>query len=201
MVPLTVGAPVLPLNFARVARLAAFFLAASLSFPSLASPSEDANAAYRNGDYATALLLWSELAQQGDATAQSRLGVMYRDGRGVPRDNQRAVEWFRKAAEQGNASAQNNLGVMYENGRGGLPKDDKQAVEWYRKASEQGDAFGQNNLGVMYRYGRGGLPPDENQAVDCSAEPQSRAMLSVKPTLVQWTQSAGVACPRMTGRR
>jgi TPR repeat protein len=148
------GDSMLPINVACVARLAAICLATSLSFPSIAGSSEDASAAYVIGDYVTALRLWQELAQQGDASAQTRLGAMYRDGRGTPRDYQRAVEWFSKAAEQGDALAQTNLGFMYQNGRG-VPQDDQRAVELYRKAAEQGNSRAQSNLGYMYTTGRG----------------------------------------------
>ena len=57
-------------------------------------------------------------AEQGDADAQSTLGFMYENGRGVPQDDAEAVRWYRLAAEQGNSLAQNNLGFMYGNGRG-----------------------------------------------------------------------------------
>ena len=70
-------------------------------------------AAYERGDYATALKEFRVLAEQGDATAQFILGVMYHDGRGVTQDYKEAVKWHRKAADQGNALAQFNLGVMY----------------------------------------------------------------------------------------
>jgi hypothetical protein len=43
---------------------------------------QDGAAAYEHGDYAEAL----RLAVQGDARAQSNLGVMYEHGRGVPQD-------------------------------------------------------------------------------------------------------------------
>ena len=79
------------------------------------------------------------LAEQGNASAQFNLGKMYEFGQGVPQDDAKAVEWYRKAAEQGYASAQKNLGVMYEFGQG-VPQDDTKAVEWYRKAAEQGYA-------------------------------------------------------------
>ena len=69
--------------------------------------------AYKRGDYATALREWRPLAEQGDANAQYNLGVMYRNGEGVPEDDRQAAFWYRKAAEQGDASAQNNLGLMY----------------------------------------------------------------------------------------
>ena len=39
--------------------------------------------AYDRGDYATALREWKPLAEQGNASAQFNLGVMYDKGRGV----------------------------------------------------------------------------------------------------------------------
>ena len=70
---------------------------------------------------------------------------MYDEGRGVARDDRKAVEWFRKAANQGHAFAQNNLGWMYKEGRG-VARDDRKAVEWYRKSANQGHAYGQTTL-------------------------------------------------------
>ena len=93
-------------------------------------------------------------AKQGHARAQYNLGLMYRDGYGVPQDHKTAVKWLRLAAEQGNASAQTNLGAMYYLGQG-VPQDDKTAVKWFRLAAEQGHSKSQSNLGVMYAVGRG----------------------------------------------
>ena len=56
-------------------------------------------------------------AEQGDAGAQLGLGLMYRDGRGVPQDDAEAVRWFRLAAEQGLTGAQSLLGFMYRQWR------------------------------------------------------------------------------------
>ena len=42
--------------------------------------------AYNRGDYATAMREWRQLAEQGYASAQYNLGLMYRQGRGVPQD-------------------------------------------------------------------------------------------------------------------
>jgi hypothetical protein len=41
-----------------------------------------------------------ELAEEGDAESQFRLGVMYETGQGVPQDYAEAVRWYRKAAQQ-----------------------------------------------------------------------------------------------------
>ncbi len=111
-------------------------------------------AAYKRGDYATALREWRPLAKQGDAGAQIFLGFMYRKGRGVAQDDAEAVKWYRKAAEQGRARAQYNLGFMYEHGLG-VTQDYAGALGWYRKAAEQGRANAQNNLGFMYGEGLG----------------------------------------------
>jgi len=80
------------------------------------------------------------------------LGVIYTDGRGVPKDEAKAVHWYEKAAEQGYANAQNNLGNMYTDGRG-VPKDDAKAVQWYQKAAEQGHTDAQKNLDLMVKKG------------------------------------------------
>ena len=101
-------------------------------------------------------------AERGSASAQNRLGVMYRDGVGIAQDYEAAVGWFRPAAEQGHAGGQNNLGVMYGTGRG-VSRDDAEAVRWYRRAAEQGHALAQNDLGVRYRDGRG-VPQDYDTA-------------------------------------
>ena len=87
-------------------------------------------------------------------TAQSNLGFMYDNGRGVLKDDEEAVRWYRLAADQGYARAQNNLGSMYAKGEG-VVKDYQEAARWYRLAAEQGFATGQYNLGNMFARGEG----------------------------------------------
>jgi TPR repeat protein len=79
---------------------------------------DDAVAAYKRGDYASAYKQLKPLAEQGNGAAQNNLGTIYKEGQGVPKDNAEAVKWFRKAAEQGFADAQNNLRRMHANGQG-----------------------------------------------------------------------------------
>jgi len=110
--------------------------------------------AAKSGDFATALREWTPLAEQGNADAQSSLGVMYEKGLGVSQDIKTAMKWYRLAAKQGNANAQFNLGTMYENGLG-VSQDYKTAMKWYRLAAKQGNANAQYNLGVMYNVGKG----------------------------------------------
>ena len=81
-------------------------------------------------DYATAVGWYRKSADQGDAEAQSDLGYMYAEGKGVPQDYTEAVRWYHKAADQGYARGQDGLGYAYSHGAGvpqrvkaGLPED------------------------------------------------------------------------------
>ena len=94
------------------------------------------------------------LAKQGDADAQNKVGIYYQNGIGVAKDNAEAVRWYKRAAEQGHANAQNNLGWMCQNGWG-VEQNDTKAVEWYRKSAEQGNVYAQDNLGWMCQNGFG----------------------------------------------
>ena len=99
--------------------------------------SEGVNA-YQRGDYATALRIYRQLADQGYADAQCNLGFMYGQGQGVAKDYAEAMRWCRKAADQGYADAQYNLGLMYGFGKG-VTQDIVQAHMWYTLAVASGD--------------------------------------------------------------
>jgi hypothetical protein len=120
-------------------QIAAGLVVVALSLPTAgtAGPLEDGKTAFARGDYATAIQLWRPLADQGLADAQFGLGVIYAEGRGVPKDYADALIWYRKAADQGYPLAQFGLAVMYANGRG-VPKDNVSALMWLDLAAESG---------------------------------------------------------------
>jgi len=86
----------------------------------VASPGCDGNGyeagleTFNAGDYATALNTFRPLAEQGEAQAQFKLGVMYHQGLEVEQDYEEAVRWYRKATDQGLARAR--LAEMERNG-------------------------------------------------------------------------------------
>jgi uncharacterized protein len=155
--------------------------------------SADGYTAYLSDDFATALREWTPLAEEGDASAQFNLGVMYDQGQGVPEDKKTAVKWYTLSAEQGDAdaesiltslakqgdvdalyaltslaekgdaSAQSNLGWMYLKGYG-VPQDNKTALKWYTFAAEQGFPAAQWHLGQMYYNGHV-VPEDHKIAI------------------------------------
>jgi TPR repeat protein len=101
--------------------------------------------ALNRGDYATALKEFRPLAEQGNARAQTVLGLMYANGVGVPQDDTEAVKWFPLAGSQENAQAQYNLGMFYAFGLG-VSQDNTEAVKWFRLAAVQGYVKAKNAL-------------------------------------------------------
>ncbi len=139
------------------ATLAALLLLAAADMANAGSL-EDALAASKKSDYATALRLFRPLAEKGNVVAQSALGFMYETSEGVPQDYAEAAKWYHLAAAQGDAFAQTRLGYMNEIGVG-VPRDFAAAAKLFRLAAEQGRAVAQNELGDMYSSGRG-VPQD-----------------------------------------
>lgn len=95
-------------------------------------------------------------ANAGAAAAQLQVGEAYETGNGVPRDPQKAADWYRKAADQKNLGAELHLAVLYRDGAGkAFPRDMNQAAAWYRKAADQGDPGAQGTLAMLYTLGQG----------------------------------------------
>ncbi|BBP44528.1 hypothetical protein THMIRHAT_22740 [Thiosulfativibrio zosterae] len=124
---------------------------------------DEGRIAFKNKDYALAVKEWTLSARQGDQRSQNALGLMYKSGRGVTKDLEKAAYWYTKAAEQGSGVAQSNLGEMYADGKG-VTQDYKKAAYWYTKAAEQGDVKTQKILGLMYLDGEG-VTQDYKKAV------------------------------------
>ncbi len=103
-------------------------------------------------------------AEQGIASSQYNLGVIYNYGLGVTKDYKEAIKWYLKAAEQGNSFAQYNLALMYQNGQG-VTLDDKEAFKWYLQAAEQGHTDAQLDLGILYANGKGVIQSNKNSYI------------------------------------
>lgn len=104
--------------------------------------------AYAKGDFAVALEKLKPLAEQGKAQAQFNLGLMYREGKGVPQDSKEAATWLSKAAEQGHVEAQENLGLSYATGSG-VERDWVQADKWFGIAAASGKETAVNNQRIV----------------------------------------------------
>lgn len=105
-------------------------------------------------NFAEAARWYEKLAKQGDARAQTSLGLMYARGYGVPKNLETARRWWSFAASQNDPGAQFNLGLIYSRGEG-VAEDLPQAAQWYNRAAVRGHVQAQHNLGMLYHGGLG----------------------------------------------
>lgn len=119
-----------------------------------ATPFDDAVVAFQSGDYPTAFVLFTPLAEAGNSLAQHNLGVLYEEGLGVPQNDATAIAWYKRAAEQGNPQSTYNIGMMILEGRGAGP-DPVIAAQWVRISADLGFPLAQHTLGHFYLEGTG----------------------------------------------
>lgn len=85
--------------------------------------------------------------------ASYMLGLMYLDGKGVPQNYIKAIEYFNFAASQKNSfegyvKAKSMLGQIYFYGRG-VPVDYQKSYAWFSLAAADGDADAQKNRDIV----------------------------------------------------
>ena len=121
-------------------------------------------------------------ADQRHHEADYRLGLMYRDGTGVPQDFGNAAGRLRRAAACGHSKARFVRDRIYRTGKltpldpqeqyeladgystgYDIPQDHDAAAVWFRRAADQGHADAAYRLGDMYDKGQG-VPQDYRQA-------------------------------------
>jgi uncharacterized protein len=131
-----------------------------------AGPFEDGLNAFNAADYAQAYAIWWRLAKEGDAKAQASLGFMYYSAKGVRRDDEQSLYWFRRAADAGQPTAQFFLGMQYFYGRG-VPRDLAQAYSWCDIALSNGYP---QSLSCRDAIGLKMSPDDQRRAAELTAE-------------------------------
>ena len=98
--------------------------------------------------------VFSDLAEAGDAYAQYKLGCEYLNGRTMPKDAEKAAEWFTKAAKQDQMDAVYMLARCYDRGWG-VEQDEDTAVKLYKIAAGEEQADAEYELGRCFELGRG----------------------------------------------
>ena len=101
----------------------------------------------------------------GRGFARYALGKKYRDGQGVERNIQKAVELFTLAAKQGNSFAAFALGKMYLSDDPALSRNVAAALKWITNAAEHGNQFAQYYLGKLLLKGTDDISQDTNSAL------------------------------------
>jgi uncharacterized protein len=106
---------------------------------------------------------WSDLRSEAWAItgANFRIGDMYADGRGVPKDTSEAERWYQRGVDLATAGARAGwvtadvyLANAYLQSKG-VPLNYDEAMHRMKEAAEYGNRQAQVNLGSMYRDGQG----------------------------------------------
>jgi dienelactone hydrolase len=106
-------------------------------------------------DFAEARRLFEQSAQAGEAAAMNSLGVLHRDGLGVPRDDTIAARWFHQAAILRHPAGLANYGRFLWQGRGALAQDDVRAVALWRIGAAYEYPWAELYLAEALSEGRG----------------------------------------------
>jgi TPR repeat protein len=105
-------------------------------------------------DFERARTMFGRAADLGNMDAAYALGLLYKEGRGVPRDPAKAAEWFRKAADENIVAAEIDYAVMLFNGDG-IQKDEAGAARYFMKAAATNNPVAANRLARLLVVGRG----------------------------------------------
>ena len=172
-------------KFIRFSFLTAFVASAAMAAPTGGGKTvRDGISAWQRADYASAVSIWTPLAQKGDADAAFNLGQAYRLGRGVPVDLAKAQSWLEKSARAGHLDAQTTLGLLlFDSG------SREAAMGWLEKAAERGE---QQRAMLVYGtalFNGDGVPRDPLMAYVYVSRAAAQGLQPAKETLQQLDSS------------
>ena len=98
--------------------------------------------------------LLQSCADEEDANCLNLLGVLYSQGLGVERDQERAFKLIANSAKKAFPPAEYNLGNFYKRGIG-CPQDFDKAIYWFSVAADHGNERAAYMLGYMHFKGFG----------------------------------------------
>jgi TPR repeat protein len=114
-------------------------------------------------DYALALKYYQIASDKNHAWATNNLGLLYRYGLGVPRNEDKAHEYFQKAAGQHNPWAYLNLAEL---AFGGSEKNAaSKGIEWLEEGGRNNCTVCLIEQAAIYHSGTYGIPHDIDKAV------------------------------------
>jgi membrane associated rhomboid family serine protease/TPR repeat protein len=133
--------------------------------------SGNAEAAFRLGryyhlessepDYALALKYYEVAAGENHAWATNNLGLLYRDGLGVPQNKGKAQEYLQKAASEHNPWAYLNLADSAFESKGGA----RRGIEWLEAGARNQCTLCLIEQAAIYHSGAYGVTPDTGKTL------------------------------------
>jgi TPR repeat protein len=112
-----------------------------------------------NYEQAVSELRWA--AYMGDSTAQGTLGLLYAFGVGVPKNDNEAIAWMRRAGPDGEATpdpaapAMYAIGMSYLQGHAFAKPDPAEALKWLSRSAQGGYEKAAQQLKIMQSPLRG----------------------------------------------
>lgn len=163
------------MNFRTMKIAVALLLAPFSSYAFITNDVLEVENTQRISDINERVQQFRRLAEKGNTYAMVNLGVAYKNGSGVPKDQAEANRLYQKAASLGNPNAMKALGnydaalkvllkesesgngnssygiaLMYMFGKG-VQKNNEETTRWLRKASDQGSMNASYMLGLEYK--------------------------------------------------
>lgn len=118
-------------------------------------------------------------AMQGDADAQYRVGEMYEQGLGTPRDLNMAFLWYNKASIQGNARASAKLAAMDNKTSGETSREQERVNAAMRALQQQQDQELAKQKAAAARNRQAEEAPKQKAAAEAAAA-KARAEAAAK---------------------
>lgn len=136
------------------------------------------------------LQLLQQSAEQQFVPAQLTLAKMYQDGKKVPKNDNKAFEWYLAAAKQGDPQAYCQIGLCFIHGQLNQPKNRDLGAEYLKQSAELEYMPAQYTLASLYLEG---IPVLENrkQAMDYLMQAANAgwtdAQLKLAESLIQFS--------------
>lgn len=117
---------------------------------------------FQQGWYLSAFAAATPLAETGDTSAQTLIGVLFESGSGIEQDHDKAAQWYELAAAKEDPGAAFQLAQLYLLGKG-VPVDKKRAADLFEIAAKAGNPSAKYNLALLFQEGEG-RPYNEEKA-------------------------------------
>ena len=143
------------------------------------------DAALRSGHPENAAMLYKAGAEQGDASAALKLGLLLEEGRVKSADFGSTASWYERACKLGSNPGCHDIGVSYEYGKNGVNKDIIKAYSYYVIAAEHGFMQSQYNLASLYSN-QHVQPPNDVEGLKWMLLAQDAAKKCQSVPLCQW---------------
>ncbi|QID18143.1 sel1 repeat family protein [Nitrogeniibacter mangrovi] len=89
-------------------------------------------------------------AKQNDPRVMTIVGLLYATGKGVMRDKEKALFYWRRGVELKNPTSMRILGAIYQKGKW-VEKDEERAKQLYKSAAALGDQVSENLLDQLIK--------------------------------------------------